>query len=47
MKNWIKKLIASYDKLFYDEPKKKKPIVYRMGKKRYIRKKVYTWDKKK
>tara|TARA_A100001015_G_scaffold149303_1_gene165560 strand:+ start:1517 stop:1660 length:144 start_codon:yes stop_codon:yes gene_type:complete len=47
MKNWIKRLIASYDKLFYDEPKKKKPTIYKIGKKRYIRKKVYTWQKRK
>jgi hypothetical protein len=39
MKNWIKRLVASYDKLIYDEPKKKKPTIYRIGNKRFIRKK--------
>ena len=39
MMNWIKRLVASYDKLIYDEPKKKKPTIYRIGNKRFIRKK--------
>ena len=46
MMNWIKRLIASYEKFIYDEPKKK-PTIYRIGKKRYVRKKVYSWQKKK
>ncbi len=43
----MKRLIASYDRLFYDEPKKKKPTIYKIGNKRYIIKKVYTGQKKK
>ena len=39
MMNWIKRLVASYDKLIYDQPKKKKPTIYRIGNKRFIRKK--------
>ena len=36
MMNWIKKLVASYEKLIYDEPKKK-PTIYKFGGKRYIK----------
>lgn len=45
MMNWIKRLVASYDRLMYDEPKKKKPTVYRIGNKRLIRKKRLTVKK--
>tara|TARA_B100000941_G_scaffold229874_1_gene172264 strand:+ start:227 stop:361 length:135 start_codon:yes stop_codon:yes gene_type:complete len=36
MMNWIKRLVASYEKLIYDEPKKK-PTIYKFGGKRYIK----------
>ena len=46
MKNLIKRLVASYDKLIYDEPKKKKPTVYKFGGKRYINVKRFRNKKK-
>ena len=46
MKDWIKKLIASYDKLFHDEPRKKRPTVYKFGGKRYIKIKRFRQKKK-
>ncbi len=45
MINWIKRLIASYDKLIQDEPKKKRPKVYRIGNKRYVLKKKIRFKK--
>ena len=46
MKNWIKRLIASYDKLFYDETKKKKPTIYRIGKNDSLGKKFIVGKKR-
>jgi hypothetical protein len=39
MFRWIKNLIESYENLSHIEVKKK-PTVYKLGKKRYIKKKV-------
>ena len=36
MYNWIKNLLAAYDKMFVIE-KPKKPTVYKIGNRRYIR----------
>ena len=36
MYKWIKNLVDAYDKMFVIE-KPKKPIIYKIGKKRYIR----------
>ena len=36
MYKWIKNLVDAYDKMFVIE-KPKKPIIYKVGKKRYIR----------
>ena len=36
MYKWIKNLVDAYDKMFVVE-KPKKPVIYKVGKKRYIR----------